>query len=117
MSAIVVISESDTCLVVTASQHTGRGLFFRELLDVLGGVCGVGCKAADHLLIFTHSNTLALDGLDVFKTGEDLVIDGKNDLHGVGATFLDGERMFAESFDRAGLCEIDRDVGSALHFL
>src|ERR1700712_494400 len=117
MSAIVIVGESNTSLVVTTSQHTRGSLFFGELLHVFSVVGGIGCEAANHLLVLTDSNTLALDGLDVLETGENLVIDSKDDLHLVRGAFFDREWMFAEGFNRTGLCQINGDVRSTVDFL
>jgi len=116
MSAIVIVGESDTSVVVTTSQHTRRSLFFGELLHVFSVVGGIGREAANHLLVLADSNALAFDGLDVLETRENLVIDSKDDLHLVRGAFLDREWMFAEGFNRTGMCQINGDVGSAVYF-
>ena len=117
MSAVVVIGESDTCLVVTTSQHAGRSLFFGELLFVLWFVGGVGCEAANHFLVLVHFDALALDLLDVLQARKNLTVDSEDDLHLVGAAFLDGEWVLAQGLDRARLGEVDDDRGSAYDFL
>jgi len=78
---------------------------------------GIGREAANHLLVLANSDTLALDGLDVFETRENFVVDGEKDLHLVFGAFLDGERVLAEGIEGARLCEINSDVGPTLNFL
>jgi hypothetical protein len=117
MSAVVIVGESDTSLVVTAGQHTRWCLFLSELLGVLWVVSGVGREAADHFLVLADADPLALDGLNVLETREDLVVDGKDDFHLVGGTFLDGEWVFAKSFKRTRFRKIDGDVGTTLDLL
>lgn len=117
MSAVIVVCESDTCLVMTTSEHAGRSLFFGESLLVLRLVGGVRCEAADHFLVLADADTLALDRLDVLQAGEDFVVDSEDDFHLVGATFLDREGVFAESLNRAGFGQINHDRGPTLDFL
>jgi len=116
MSAVIVVCESDTCLVMTTSEHAGRSLFFGESLLVLRLVGGVRCEAADHFLVLADADTLALDRLDVLQAGEDFVVDSEDDFHLVGATFLDREGVFAESLNRAGFGQINHDRGPTLDF-
>jgi hypothetical protein len=117
MSAVVIVSESDTGLIVTTSQHARWRFLLGEFLGVLLVFGGVGSEAADHLLILADLDALALDGLDVLETGEDFVVNGEDDLHLIGAAFFDGEGMFAESVDRAWLSEVDGDVWTSVDFL
>ncbi len=68
MGFVVIIGESNACLIVTTSQYAGWSLFFREPLHVFRGLFGAGREAANHLLVLADSNALALDGLDVLET-------------------------------------------------
>jgi len=60
MGVVVVIDELGDCLVVTASEHARRSLFWGEFLGVSRFVGRVGWVGADHLLIFTNANALPL---------------------------------------------------------
>jgi hypothetical protein len=117
MSAVVVVSESDTSLIVTTSQHARWRFLLGKLLDVLLVLGGVGSETTDHLLVLADFDALALDGLDILETREDFAVDGEDHLHLIGAAFLDGERMFAECVDRAWLGKVDGDVWSSVDFL
>lgn len=96
MGRAVVINEPRHGVVMATSQHTRRSLFFGELLLVCWLASGVWRITANHFLVLAHPNALALRGLDVFETGENLVLDHENRLHLVLAALLDGERFLLQ---------------------
>jgi len=103
MGHVVVVNEPGNCVVMATSQHTRRSLFFGELLLVCWLAGGVWRITADHFLVLAHPNALTLGDLDVFKTGENLMLDHEIRLHLVLATLLDGERFLLQALKSARL--------------
>lgn len=84
------------------------------LLLVDGLLGSAGGKAAQHLLILAHTDTLALDNLQVLETTQDVVVDLEDDLDVELGTLLDSEWLFLEGVDGTGGGQIDGDVGAAV---
>ena len=99
---VVIVDKGGDSVIMTSCHHARRSLFDVELLLVLGFVGSIGRKAADHFLIFSKTNTLPLQDLDVLEAGQDLVLHDKDGLHSILAAFLDGEWLVFEGFKRAG---------------
>jgi len=70
----------------------------RTFLHVEGLDGGTRRKATKHFLILAHANTLALNGMNVFQTAENLMVDLESHLDLELGTFLDGEGLVLEGF-------------------
>src|SRR5271155_5763622 len=77
MSNIVVINELGDSFIMTASEHPRRSFFWGELLLVQWLIGGVGWIAANHLLVLSDTDALALQSLNVFQTRQYSMLDHK----------------------------------------
>lgn len=64
-----------------------------------------------HLVADTH----ALNNLDIFHAGKNLVLDLETGLHTECSAFFDGERLVLERLKSAWRLEVDNDVWSVLN--
>ena len=114
---MIIVNELGDSFVVASGEHARRSLLRSEFRHIYWLVGGVGWIASNHLLVLAHSNSLALESLNVFQTRQDFVLNNEGGLHLVSATFLDGEWLFFERLNSARGGKIYCDVWPAFDFL
>lgn len=66
-----------------------------------------------HFFILAHSDTLALDNMDIFQSAQHLMVDSKFDLGVELGAFLDSEWFVLERLESVGSGKVEGEVGAA----